>query len=129
METNPAPLPKWQRWLAYILCVPPVGLLLFSAAMKIVQAPGVADGFTKLGLPLARVGFIGWLEFGCTIVFLIPRTAVLGAVLLTGYLGGATLTHLRVGEPFFMPPLLGALLWVNLYLRDPRIRALLPWRR
>ncbi len=129
MENPPSPVSKWQRWLGYALCVPPVGLLLFSAAMKLIGGPGLAEGFAKLGIPATRAGFIGWLELACTVVFLIPRTAVLGAVLLTGYLGGATLTHLRVNEPFFMPPLLGVLLWASLWLRDPRLRALLPFRR
>jgi hypothetical protein len=70
---------------------------------------------------------IGVVEIGCTIVYLIPRTAILGAILLTGYLGGAILTHLRIGDPsWVMPLLLGVVLWGGLWLRDPRLRALTP---
>jgi hypothetical protein len=64
----------------------------------------------------------------CTIIYVIPRTAVLGAILLTGYLGGATATHVRLGEPFFVPIVLGVLVWGGLYLRDDRVRSLVPWR-
>ncbi len=128
MDTPSASIPKWQRWLGIVLAIPPVGLLLFSAVMKLMGGPGLAEGFTHLGVPIARAGFLGWLELACTAVYLVPRTSVLGAVLLTGYLGGATLTHLRVGDPYFMPPLLGVLLWVSLWLRDPRLRVLLPFR-
>ena len=72
---------------------------------------------------------LGILEVACTVIYLIPRTAVLGAILLTGYLGGATATHVRIGEPWFMPVLLGVVVWLGIYLRDPRLRALIPLRR
>ena len=71
---------------------------------------------------------IGILELACTIIYVIPRTAVLGAILLTGYLGGAILTHLRVGEPIFLQVIFGVLIWGGLYLRDPRLRVLIPLR-
>jgi len=72
---------------------------------------------------------LGILELACTIIYAIPRTAVLGAILLTGYLGGAILTHLRIGDPFWNPIIPGVLVWLGLYLRDPRLRALAPLRK
>ena len=71
---------------------------------------------------------IGITELVCTILYVIPQTAVLGAILLTGYLGGAVVTHVRMGEPFILPALFGVVLWLGLYLRDPRLRVLIPFR-
>jgi hypothetical protein len=71
---------------------------------------------------------IGLLELLCAVLYLVPQTALLGAVLLTGYLGGAVATHLRIGEPFVLPLVLGVLIWAGLWLRDPRLRGLLPLR-
>jgi len=71
---------------------------------------------------------LGIVEIACTIIYLIPQTSVLGAILLTGYLGGATATHARVGEPFIFPVLLGVLVWLGIYLRCGRLRAILPIR-
>jgi fucose permease len=96
--------------------------------MKFVQTPPVAEGFAHLGYPMSVALGLGILEIACTLLYVIPRTSVLGAILLTGYLGGATATHLRVGDPYFMPVLLGVLVWAGLYLRDARLRALLPLR-
>lgn len=72
---------------------------------------------------------IGLVELACTAIYVIPRTSVLGAILLTGYLGGATATHVRVGEPFFALIVLGVLVWGGLFFRDPRLRELLPLRK
>jgi hypothetical protein len=83
----------------------------------------------KLGYPAGMLPALAGLELLCTVVYLVPRTAALGAVLLTGYLGGAVATHVRVGEAFVVPLLLGVFLWAGLYLRDERIRALLPLRK
>jgi hypothetical protein len=107
-----------------------VGLLLvFSASMKLKNAPEVAEQLVgKFGYPKEVVAALGVVELGCVVVYLIPQTAVLGAVLLTGYLGGATATHVRVGDPFFSPVIGGMLVWLALFLRDPRIRALLSLR-
>jgi hypothetical protein len=104
-------------------------MLLFSAAMKFVKPASVVEGFAHLGYPERLALGLGILELACTVIYVIPRTAVLGAILLTGYLGGAIATHLRIGEPFFMPIILGVLVWGGLFLRDPRVRALIPLRR
>lgn len=106
----------------------PAMLLLFSAAMKFAKPAPVVEGFAALGYPERLALPIGVVELACTIVYLVPRTAVLGAILLTGYLGGATATHVRVGDPFFSPIVIGVVLWLGLYLREPRLRALAPIR-
>jgi hypothetical protein len=102
-------------------------MLLFSAAMKLAGGPQLADGFSHLGWPLKLAAPLGVLEVAVTLLYLYPRTAVLGAILVTGYLGGATATHVRIEEAAFAQPLLGAAVWCGLYLRDPRIRALIPF--
>jgi hypothetical protein len=96
--------------------------------MKLMKPASVVEGFAHLGYPESLALGLGIVELACVVVYLIPRTAVLGAILLTGYLGGATATHLRIGEPFFMAIVLGVLVWGGLYLRDDRLRVLIPLR-
>jgi uncharacterized membrane protein YphA (DoxX/SURF4 family) len=127
-DTQPAPTSKSMLWAGRIMSVLPVLLLLFSGTMKLVKSAVVVEGFTHLGYPESLAIGIGITELVCTAVYVIPRTSVLGAILLTAYLGGATATHVRVGEPFLAPIVLGVLVWGGLYLRDARLRALLPWR-
>ena len=86
------------------------------------------QGFVHYGYPEGAMLRITIVEIVCAIVYAIPRTSVLGAILLTGYLGGATATHVRVGEPFFLPILVVVVIWLGLYLRDTRLRALVPLR-
>jgi hypothetical protein len=107
-----------------------IGLMLtFSATMKLMNPPEVAEQFVgKFGYPADVTKPIGIVELSCVILYLIPRTSVLGAVLLTGYLGGAVTTHVRVHDPFIAPAIVGVFAWLGLYLRDPRVRALLPLR-
>jgi uncharacterized membrane protein YphA (DoxX/SURF4 family) len=129
-STNqPVLVSKKLLWSGRIMSALPVLMLTFSGVMKLLNPPGLADGFNHLGVPVSLALGMGILELSCTIIYVIPRTAVLGAILLTGYLGGAVLTHLRVGDPFLAPVLPGVLLWGGLYLRDPRLRALIPLRR
>ena len=104
----------------------PALLLTFSAAMKFVSPAGMAEGFTHLGWPVGFAVLLGVLEFGSTLLYVIPRTSILGAILLTGYMGGAIATHVRIGEPVYTHVLLGILIWGGLYLREPRLRALMP---
>jgi uncharacterized membrane protein YphA (DoxX/SURF4 family) len=124
-----ASVSKKTRWTGYVLSALPVLLLLFSGTMKLVRPPGMAESFAHLGWPATLALALGILELACTVIYAIPRTAVLGAILLTGYLGGAIATHVRIGEPFFTQFILGVLVWGGLYLRDPRLRALIPLRR
>jgi hypothetical protein len=126
---QPASVSQKMRWAGLIMSMLPVLMLLMSAAMKFMKPAPVVEGFAHLGFPEHLALGLGILELACTIVYLIPQTSVLGAILVTGYLGGATVTHLRVGDPFFMPVILGVLVWGGLFLREPRLRALIPLRR
>lgn len=120
---------KTMLWTGWGMSALPVLLMLFSAIMKLMKPAPVAEGFVHLGYPESLALGIGIAELACVALYLIPRTSVLGAILLTGYLGGATASHLRIGEPFVMAVLLGVLIWGGLYLRDERVRALIPLRR
>jgi uncharacterized membrane protein YphA (DoxX/SURF4 family) len=105
-------------------------MLLASATMKLLSPPDMVEQFVdKLGYPQHLLLALAITEVSCVIVYLIPRTAILGAVLLTGYLGGAIATHVRVQDNFVPPVIGGVLVWLAVYLRDPRVRALLPLRR
>jgi hypothetical protein len=127
---TPIPVSKKVLWASYIMSAVPVLMLLMSAVMKFAKPPPVVQGFVHLGYGDASVNVLGALEIACTVVYLIPSTCVLGAILLTGYLGGATASTYRVGDPTcFMPAVLGVLVWGGLFLRDPRIRRLIPLRR
>ena len=127
-ENQTAPVSKKMLWAGRIISAVPVLMLLFSAGMKFMKPAPVVEGFVHLGYPERLALALGILELVCTVIYVIPRTAILGAILLTGYLGGATATHLRVGDPFFAPIVLGVLVWGGLYLRDRRLRALIPLR-
>ena len=120
---------KKQLWVGRIISALAVLLLLVSGAMKLMKPAPVVEGFAHFGYPERLIFGIGILELACTIVYAIPRTSVLGAILVTGYLGGATATNVRIGDPlFFVPAILGVLVWGGLFLRDDRLRALLPLR-
>jgi hypothetical protein len=103
--------------------------LAFDAGIKLIQSPMAINGTTELGYPASVVLPLGLIQLGCLVVFLVPRTSVLGAILWTGYLGGAIATHVRLENPLFthqlFPMYVAALLWGGLYLRDARVRALL----
>ena len=127
--TLAAAVSKKKLWAGRIISALPGLLLIFSGVMKLLRPPSVVQGFAHFGLPLNHAVPLGILEIGCAVVYLIPRTAVLGAILMTAYLGGATATNVRVGDPSsFMTVLLGVLVWVGPYLRDARIGALIPFR-
>jgi hypothetical protein len=116
-------------WAGRIMSTVPILMLFLSGVMKLMKPASVIEGFVRLGYPESLALGIGIVELACTVVYAIPRTSVLGAILLTGYLGGATATHVRIGEPFYMPIILGMLVWGGLFLRDERLRALLPLRQ
>jgi hypothetical protein len=104
--------------------------LVFDSIMKFVKPAPVVESFAHLGWPVNLSERLGTVLLVCTVLYAIPRTSVLGAILLTGYLGGAVATHLRAGDPLFshvlFPTYMGAVLWLGLYLRDLRLRALVP---
>jgi len=107
----------------------PALFLLVDGAMKLAKPAIVVETTVKLGYAESVIFPLGIVLLACTSVYVIPRTSVLGAILLTGYLGGAVATHVRAGNGWFtmsFPVILGALLWSGLYLRDARLRALIP---
>ena len=113
----------------WALGILPAALFIFSASMKLMRPPGLEKGFEQQGIPYQYALGLGILELACTVVYLVPRTAVLGAILLTGYLGGAIMTHLRIGQHiYYTHVIMGVMLWLGLYLRDRRLRALIPLR-
>lgn len=127
-DVRSAPGSKKMLWAGWIVSAIPVLMLLFSGVGKLVRPPAVLEGFAHLGWPERLILPIAILEIACTLVYLVPRTAVLGAILITGYLGGATATHVRLGEPFVLQVGFGMVAWLGLYLRDGRVRALIPLR-
>lgn len=121
------PISKAALWTGRVMSALPVLLVLMSSVMKLLKLPAVVEGFARAGLPPHLILPVGIIELTCVVVYVIPRTSVLGAILMTGLLGGATITTLRVGDPTYpMPVVLGMLAWGGLYLRDPRMRALIP---
>ncbi|HEY5551337.1 MAG TPA: DoxX family protein [Opitutaceae bacterium] len=124
METTTPAISKSALWTGRVLSALPCLMLLFSGVMKIIQTKEVVEGFA--GWPPGSAVAIGVLEIACTIVYLIPRTAVLGALLLVGYLGGAVAVSVQMGVNFALPLAFGVMVWGGLWLRDPRLRALTP---
>ncbi len=119
------------KWIGRFLTIPPVLMLTMSGVFKLMKPDFVVEGFTKMGYPESAIVPLGVIELLSTLLFLIPQTAVLGAVLLTGYLGGATATHVHASDPWaqiFTAPIIGAVIWLALVLRDRRLRMLLPIR-
>ena len=121
---------KRQRWAGRIMSGLGVAFLLMDGVMKLFKPAVVREAFARLGYPESEIIGVGVLLLMCTGLYLIPRASILGALLLTGYLGGAVATHVRVGDPLLshvlFPTYIAALLWVGLYLREPRLRALVP---
>jgi hypothetical protein len=104
-------------------------LMLFSAYTKLMPPKEVLEGFTKMGYAESLIFPIGVAELVCTILYVIPPTSVLGAILLTGYLGGAVEASVRAQQPWFLPAIVAVLVWGGLFLRDRRIRDLIPFKR
>src|SRR5262245_20247456 len=121
--------PLARRWTGRSLSTVAVLFLLFDAVIKLLQIPAVIASFTELGYPTSLAVTIGTIEVICLVLYLWPRTSLLGALLWTGYLGGAIATHVRVGNPLFshvlFPIYVAALLWGGLYLRSEPLRAFL----
>ncbi|HEX7241795.1 MAG TPA: DoxX family protein [Longimicrobiaceae bacterium] len=132
-QTTPAaPVSRGKLRTGRALSTLVVLFLLMDSGVKLVQAAPAVEATAQLGYPGSTVLPLGLLLLACTVLYVVPRTAVLGAVLLTGYLGGAVASHVRVENPLFshtlFPVYLGVLLWGGLDLRDARVRALLPLR-
>jgi len=121
--------PAWIIWTGRVISALPVLGLAFSAYMKFSGSKEMLKGTQKFGISLDTMQGIGIVEVICTVLYVIPQTAVLGAVLLTGYLGGAIATHVRINDDFSPPLIMGVMLWVGLFLRERRLWSLIPWRQ
>jgi hypothetical protein len=130
--TQTAPVSKKMIWVGRVLSAIPILFLLFDSVIKLMKIAPVLESFVKLGYQTDVARALGIVLLVCVVLYAIPRTSVLGAILLTGYLGGAVATHVRVGDPLFshalFPTYVGLLIWAGLYLRDERVRALIPLR-
>ena len=131
--SNITPSSKGMTVAGWIISILPCLMLLMSAAMKFLKPePGFSEGIKHLGWENVSMTALGIVELACTIIYLIPRTAVLGAILLAAYLGGAKAAHIRIGDPVLTSSLitvsLGVLVWLGIWLRDSRLRALTPFR-
>ena len=119
-------------WAGRIISGLAIAFLIFDSVTKFIKPAPVIDAFAHLGWPLNTAPILGIILLTCVTLYVIPRTSIVGAILLTGYLGGAVATHLRVGDPLFshilFPTYMGTLLWLGLYLRDNRLRSFIPLR-
>lgn len=126
-----ASVAKKQLWAGRIMSALPALFLLVDGGMKLAKPATVVEATVRLGYAESVIFGLGIVLLACTVLYLVPRTSILGAILLTGYLGGAVATHVRIGDdwfPIFFPVILGILLWGGLFLRDDRLRALILWR-
>jgi DoxX-like protein len=120
---------KKSLWAGRIISAVIILFLAFDSSVKLMNLPGAAEATVRIGYPARLLLAIGIAELSCVVLLVIPRTSILGAILLTGYLGGATATQVRLEDPwFFFPVAIGVLVWAGLYLRDERLRALVPLR-
>ena len=116
-------------WTGRILSILAVLFMLFDGIGHLLKPAPVVQAFLQLGFPLSLSISLGIIQLVCVLIYVIPRTAVLGAVLITGYLGGAVAIHMRVGNPLFeciFPILIGVLFWAGLLFHDPKLRAIFP---
>ena len=128
-ENQTPSISKGRLWAGRILSGLPALFLLVDAIMKFVKPAPVVEETVRLGYPESLIIGLGAVLLASTILYLIPKTSILGAILLTGYLGGAVATHVRMGEgwfPILFPVIFGVLLWGGLWLRDERLQNLIP---
>jgi len=130
MQSTPQPATgrKTSLWAGRVLSALPILLFVVTAMFGLLKPETAKQGFAHYEYRDGAMLRITIVELACAIVYAIPSTSILGAILLTGYLGGATATHVRVGEPFFLPIIVGVVIWLGLYLRDDRLRSLIPLR-
>ncbi|MDQ2975240.1 MAG: DoxX family protein [Acidobacteriota bacterium] len=131
-DSHTVSVSKKMLWTGRIISALPILFLLMDSIMKLVKPAFVVEATVKLGYQETVVVPLGIVLLTCTLLYAIPRTSILGAILLTGYLGGAVATHVRVGEGWFpisFPIILGVLIWGGLWLRDYQLRALIPLRK
>lgn len=129
LDPEPSRNPSWVVWTGRVISALAVLSLAMSAVMKFLKPEDLVKEFGRLGWPDSLALGLGIVELTCAVLYAIPQTSVLGAILLTGYLGGATATHVRIHDNFIPPIIIGVLIWLGLFLRDQRLRAILPLRR
>ncbi|MEZ4712729.1 MAG: DoxX family protein [Caldilineaceae bacterium] len=132
MQTTVASPSTGALWTGRIISALAVLFFLFDGVTKVIKIPQVIESTVQLGYQESHVVLIGILLLLCTAIYVIPQTAVLGAILLTGYLGGAVATHVRAGSgafPIIFTIVFGALVWLGLYLRNPKLRELVPFQK
>jgi hypothetical protein len=128
MPSSTQTAPAWTRlWVGRVISALMIVLMLIDAGIKTLKLPAAVEGTVRLGYPASTVLPIGVIALVCVLLYGIPRTSILGAILLTGYFGGATATQVRVQDAWYIfPPVLDVLIWVGLYLRDDRLCTLIP---
>jgi hypothetical protein len=130
VQAGPTSGKRWIVWAGWVISLWPVFVVLTSATWKLTRNPWYVGEFARIGWQSSALPLLAGLQLGCIALYLIPQTAVLGAVLLTGYLGGAIATYTRIGEayPVLVPLSTSVIAWFGLWLRDERLRSLLPLR-
>lgn len=127
------PISSRAIWTSRILWTAAVLFMLLDTGIKLMRDSHAVEGTTRLGYPDSTVQLLGIIEAVCLVLYLIPRTSILGMVLLTGYFGGAVATHVRLENPLFSHVLfsvyIALMMWGSLYLREPRLQELLPFRK
>jgi hypothetical protein len=126
-ETNTGSISKGALWTGRVMSAIPVAAGLMGGVMAVLRPESAVEGFVNYGYSESVFTILCGVEFLCALLYVIPRTAVLGAILFTGYFGGAVATHLTAGESnWYIAVVVGVFVWGGLFLRDPRIRALIP---
>lgn len=131
-DTQTDSLSRQRLMTGRVISVLPIIFLLMDGVMKLFKPGPVLRATLELGYPENTIVGVGILLIACTVLYIIPRTCILGAILLTAYLGGAVASHVRVSASLFrifFPVIIGVLVWLGIYLRDARLRTLVPWRR
>lgn len=121
---------RWMLWTGRVISLWPAFVIVSSATWKLTRNAWYVAEFTRIGWPESALPLLAYLQLGSLVLYLIPRTAILGAILLTGYLGGAVATYVRMGEPYpvLVPLSTSVIAWVGIWLRDERLRSLIPLR-
>ncbi len=136
MTTVDIPIPQtaakpWMLWIGRVVSLWPVFVVLSSATWKLTRNPWYVAEFGRIGWPTSSLTLLACLQLASIVLYLIPPTAILGAILLTGYLGGAIASYVRIGDPYpiLVPLSTSVIAWLGIYLREERLRALVPLRR
>ncbi len=132
MDSNTAAAlpPKWMVWTGWIMTTLATAMLVMGAMMSLTRQQQALDGLLEYGYPESALQILGAVQLACALLYFVPQTSVLGAILVTGWLGGAVATHVAASETSWaFAVVFGVVVWGGLFLRDPRIRALIPLRK